>query len=60
LKNNDDDRRLTAYHEAGHAVARLVSGNPVTAVTLAEDAEADGHTLIFIAHRSPSRTQSAA
>jgi hypothetical protein len=31
------DRALAAYHEAGHAVARLVSGNPVRGITLAED-----------------------
>jgi hypothetical protein len=40
-----DRRRLSAYHEAGHAVARLVSGNPVRSVAIAEDGAGSTHYL---------------
>jgi ATP-dependent Zn protease len=42
-------RRLIAYHEAGHAVARLFCGNPVRRVTIAEDGT--GNTKYL--YRSP-------
>jgi hypothetical protein len=42
-------RRLAAYHEAGHAIARLVSGNPVRRVAIAEDGARDTY---YLAHRA--------
>jgi hypothetical protein len=46
-------RRLAAYHEAGHAVARLYCGNPLRRVTIAEDADTIGRTTYLYAEPRP-------
>lgn len=42
------DEHATAYHEAGHAVAALARGRPVTLVTIVPDEQAGsaGHCIM--------------
>lgn len=54
-EGDEELRRITAHHEAGHAVATYVSGGTVHAISIAPDAEYLGQTLA-----SPSSATGAA